>query len=161
MLSAMSEQRNCLIVILREQVKLANGGAWPFASFVSEGKCYQDAGFGDFTEFYDWLRNSRGEVLSVRYYLCADTEFLIGYAQEKDYMLCKDFGTFRYIEIYFSEHRDVDPLLSCDQGFVYDPVFRSDDDEIAIGFDMGWLSESELRALEEHTSVWTEAQSSN
>src|ERR1700691_4567426 len=83
------QQRNCLIVILGKTVKLAKGGAWPIASLVSEGKCYRDAGFGGFTEFYDWLRNSCDEVLGVRYYLCSDTDFLFGYAQEKNYMLSK------------------------------------------------------------------------
>ena len=160
MLSGMSEERDCLIVILGKQAKLARGGAWPIASFVCEGKCYRDTGVGDFTEFYDWLRNSSGEVLGVRYYLCADTEFLMGYAQEKDYMLSKDCGTFKYVEVYFSGQRDADPLLSCDQGFVYDPVFRSDE-EIAIAFDTGWLSDSELQMLERHTSIWNEAQVSN
>ena len=52
---------------------------------------------------------------------------------------------------------DVDPLRSCDQGFVYDPVFRSDDDEIAMAFDTGWLSDSELQTLERRTSIWVEA----
>jgi hypothetical protein len=153
MLSAMSEQRDCLIVVLGERVKLAKG-LWPLSNFVSDGKVYGDIGAGDFTEFYDWLRNSSGQVLGVRYYLCADTEFLMNYADARDYMLSTDGGTFKYVEIYFTERRDVDPLLSCDQGFLYDPVFRSDE-EIAIAFDMGWLSESELRSLEENTSLWT------
>ena len=152
----MREERYCLIVILGKQVKLARGGAWPISCFVSEGKCYRDTGVGDFTEFYDWLRNSNGEVLGVRYYLCADTEFLMAYAQERDYMVSKDGGTFKFVEIYFSERRGADLLLSCDQCFVYDPVFRSDD-EIAIAFDTGWMSESELQLLERQKSLWTEA----
>jgi len=97
-------------------------------------------------------------MLGVRYNLCKDTEFLFEYAKQIDYLLSKELGTFRYVEIYFSERRDVDPLRSCDQGFVYDPVFRSDDDENAIAFDTGWLGESELRMLQQHTSVWTEAE---
>ena len=149
-------QRNCLIVILGGQVKLAKGGAWPIVSFACEGKCYRDSGFGDFTEFYDWLRDSRDEVLGVRYNLCPETESLFSDAQAKGYILSKEHGHFRYVEIYFSERRDVDPLRSCDQGFVYDPVFRSDDGEIAIAFEIGSLSESEMLTLERYTSVWTE-----
>ena len=154
--SAMSEERSCLIVILGEQVRLAKGGAGPIQSFDSNGKCYRDCGFGEFTEFYDWLRNSRDEVLGVRYYLCSDTDFLFGYAQEIGYALCVDRGTFRYIEIYFSHQRDVDPLRSGDQDFLYDPVFRSDDGEIAIAFEMGSLSEPELLTLERFKATWTE-----
>ena len=65
MLSRMDEQRSCLIVIIGEQVKLAKGGPWPIVSFVSNGKRYRDCGFGEFTEFYDWLRNSQDEVLGA------------------------------------------------------------------------------------------------
>jgi hypothetical protein len=154
----MSERHGCLIVILGEQVKLAKGSSWPIVSFTSNGKCYRDCGFGEFTEFYDWLRNCRDEVIGVRLNLCADTEFLFGYAQRKGYMLSKDLGRFKYVEVYFSEKWDVDPLRSCDQGLVYDPVFRADDNETALAFDLGFLSGSDLRLLEGQTSLWTEAQ---
>jgi hypothetical protein len=154
----MSEQQSCVIVILGERVKLAKGSSRSIASFTSNGKCYRDCGFGEFTEFYDWLRNSRDEVIGVRLNLCTDTGFLSDYAQRRDYMLSKDLGKFKYVEIYFSETWDVDPHRSCDQGFVYDPVFRAEDGEVAIAFDTGWLSESELRLLEGQTSLWTEAQ---
>ena len=161
MFSGMGErEKHCLIVILEEQLKLAEGSDWPIAGFAAGDKNYRDCGFGDFTEFYDWLRNSHGEVLGVRYYLCGETEFLFDYAQRKDYMLSSDRGTFKYIEIYFSVMRDVDPLRSDDQGFVYDPVFRSDDGQIAIAFDMGWLSETELSQLHQNTNmIWTDAKS--
>jgi hypothetical protein len=152
------EVRGCLIVILGESPRLATGSSWPITSFTSDGKCYRDCGFGEFTEFYDWLRNSRDEVIGVRFNLCADTEFLSDYAEKRNYMLSKDLGRFKFIEIYFSETWDVDLFRSCDQGFVYDPVFRSDDGEVAIAFDTGWLSESELRGLEARESLWTEAQ---
>lgn len=155
MLSRMDEQRSCVIVILGDQ--LAKGGAWPITRLVSNGKCYRDCGFGEFTEFYDWLRDSDDELLGVRYNLCEDTEFLFDYAQRRDYMLSKEAGHWKYLEIYFSEKWDVDPLRSSDQGFVYDPVFRSDDNEIAIAFDMGWLGKSERQSLERRTSIWAEA----
>lgn len=158
MFSVMSEDRGCVMVILGEPIKLAKGDSWPIASFTSNGKCYRDCGFGEFTEFYDWLRNARDQVIGVRLDLCADTEFLSNHAERRDYMLVKDVGTFKYLEIYFSETWDVDPLRSCDRGFVYDPVFRSDDGEIAIAFDTGWLSESELRLLEGRTSLWAEVE---
>lgn len=157
----MSEQRDCLIVVLADKVKLAKVNAWPIAGFVADGRCYRDCGFGEFTEFYDWLRNRGGELMGVRYNLCEDTEFLFGYAQRRDYMLSKDLGRFKYVEIYFSDKWDVDPHLSCDQGFVYDPVFRTEDDEIAIAFDTGHLTESELQRLEGQTSLWIEAVPSN
>ena len=154
----MSEQRSCLIIILGTEVKLAKGSSWPIASFTSNGKCYRDCGFGEFTEFYDWLRNSREEVIGIRLNLCGDTEFLADYAEQRAYMLSKVVGRFKFIEIYFSATWNVDPLRSSDQGFVYDAVFRSDDGEVAIACDTGWLSKSELQGLEARESLWTEAQ---
>lgn len=145
-----------LVVMLGQDLKLAKGPAQPIACFDSGGTRYRDCGFGDFTEFYDWLRSSRDEILGVRYYLCSNTEFLMGYAQAREYMLSKDFGTYSYVEVYFSGNRDVDPLRSCDQGFVYDPVFRSDDGEVAIAFDAGWLSDADLLVLEQYTALWTD-----
>jgi len=155
----MGEVQGCLIVILGELPRLVKASSWPITSFTANGKCYRDCGFGDFTEFYDWLRNYHDEVIGVRINLCdADTEFLFDYANQRKYILSKDLGSFKFIEIYFSETCEVDPLRSCDQGFVYDPIFRSDDGEIAIAFDTGWLSEAELRVLEARESLWTEAQ---
>jgi hypothetical protein len=154
----MGEVQGCLIVILGESLRLAKGSSWPVTSFTANGICYRDCGFGEFTEFYDWLRNSREEVIGVRLNLCGETEFLADYAEQRAYMLSKVVGRFKFIEIYFSATWDVDPLRSCDQGFVYDPVFRSDDGETAVAFDTGWLSKSELQGLEARESLWTEAE---
>jgi hypothetical protein len=148
------QEEHCLVVILEEPLKLAEASHWPIAGLVIDDKYYRDCGFGDFTEFYDWLRNSLGEVVGVRYYLAGDTEFLFEYGERKTYMVASDRGTFKYIEIYFSDIRDVDPLLSGDQGFLYDPVFRSDDGHIAIAFDMDWLSEAELAGLRQNSQIF-------
>ena len=63
----------------------------------------------------------------------------------------------RHIEISLSERRAVDARLSCDQAFLYDAIFRSDDGEYAIGFGMEELSESNLRSLEKAGTEWAVA----
>jgi len=144
--------RRCLLVVLRPQITLAKNLRWPLKGFVVDGISYRDAGFGDWTEFYDWLRDGAGNILGVRYWLRSDTEFLVEYAQKLGYV---EADPARHIEIYFSERRGVDPQLSTDQDFLYDAVFRSDDGVYAIGFGIGDLSEAELEGIE---TVWADAE---
>ena len=60
--------------------------------------------------------------------------------------------------MYFSERRSVDPTLSCDQAFLYDAIFRSDDGEYAIGFGMEELNEANLRSLQDAGAEWAHVQ---
>ena len=62
----------------------------------------------------------------------------------------------RHIEIYLSERRAIDARLSCDQAFLYDAIFRSDDGEYAIGFGMEELSEANLRSLQDTRAEWAD-----
>jgi hypothetical protein len=133
---------------------LARDLQWPLKGFVSDGRSYHDAGFGDWTEFYDWLRDSEGNVLGVRYWLRADTEFLAEYSRGMSYVQATPS---RHIEIYFSEVRKADPQCSCDQDFLYDAIFCSEDGEYAIAFGTGGLSESDLRSLESLGANWVAA----
>ena len=147
-------RRKCLLVVLGPQLHLAKNLQWPLKGFLSESTHFRDSGLGDWTEFYDWLRDSAGNILGVRYWLRSDTEFLIEYAKGKEYIQSE---SPRQIEIYFSERRGADAELSCDQDFLYDAIFRSDNGDYAIAFGMGGLSESDLRSLESVEAIWTEA----
>lgn len=147
-------RRDCLLVMLLPRLHLAKNLEWPLKGFASEGNNFRDSGFGDWTEFYDWLRDSAGNILGVRYWLRSDTEFLTEYAKGKEYIQAE---SPRQIEIYFSERRGADAELSCDQDFLYDAIFRSDNGDYAIAFGMGGLSESDLRSLESVEAIWTEA----
>lgn len=137
--------RACLIVVLKSKLALAESSVWPLKGFVLNGKEYHDAALGEWTGFYDWLRDPNGYLLGVRYWLNEGTEMLAQQARVLDYVSLKPS---RFIEIYFSDRRDVDPKLSADQEFLYDPVFRSDDGEYALGFAMEGLGESDLRNIE-------------
>lgn len=151
-------ERTCLLVILRPQLVLAKNLKWPLKGFICEGTLYRDAGLGDWTEFYDWLRDSDGNMLGVRYWLRSDTEFLVEYAKGRDYI---QTDPPRQIEIYFSERRGANAKLSCDQDFLYDAVFRSESGDYAIAFGMGGLSESDLDRLESAEATWVEAQAAS
>jgi hypothetical protein len=145
--------RPCLLLILRSQLTLAKDLKRPLKSFVVGKKQYHDAGFGEWTVFYDWLRDSDGKLLGVRYWLEQDTEFLVDYTKRLGYVQAV---STRHIEIYFSERRAVDPKLSCDHAFLYDAIFRSDDGEHAIGFGVEELSDDNLRTLQDAKGEWVD-----
>ena len=143
--------RPCLLVIFRPKLTLAKSPVWPLKSFVLDDKQYHDAALGEWTGFYDWLRDASGDLLGVRYGLNEETEFLGEQTRALDYVKVVAPG---YIEIYFSDRRHFEPKLSADQDFLYDPIFRSDDGEYALGFAMEDLSESELRSIENAQADW-------
>jgi hypothetical protein len=147
-------RRPCLLVILQPQLTLARHLRWPLKGFVVGNKQYLDAAFGDWTGFYDWLRDADGNLLGVRYTPFEDTEFLIEHTEKLSYVKA---DPSRHIEIYFSESRAVEAKLSCDQEFLYDAVFRSDDGDYAIGFGTEELSEANLHSLEKTEAEWAVA----
>ena len=149
-----SKSRPCLLVVLRPNLTLAKGVEWPLKGFVIGEKQYHDANFGDWTGFYDWLRDLEGNVLGVRYTPFEETEFL---TQEVGALGYVKADPPRHLEIYFSDRREFDEKLSCDQEFLYDAIFRSDDGEYAIGFGMEELSESNLSSLEKSGAEWAVA----
>jgi hypothetical protein len=149
-------RRQCLLVVLRPQLALAKNLQWPLQGFVLDGSSYRDVGFGDWTGFYDWLRDANENVLGVRYWLRDDTEFLVGYAKGLGYVQADQPS--HYIEIYFSQRREIVPKLSSDQDFLYDSVFRSDDGVYAIGFGIGGLSELDMRSLQSIEIGWAKAE---
>jgi hypothetical protein len=147
-------RRPCLMVILRPKLTLARDLRWPLSGFVVGNNRYVDAAFGDWTGFYDWLRSADGNLLGVRYTPSEGTEFLVEYMSKLSYVNADPSG---HIEIYFSEERVIDAKLSCDQEFLYDAVFRSDDGDYAIGFGIEELNETDLNSLQNADVEWAVA----
>jgi len=137
--------------VLRSRLALAESPTWPLKEFTLNGKKFHDTRLGEWTGFYDWLRDSNGGLLGVRYWLSEGTELLEEHARVLTYT---KVDPSRHIEVYFSERKDFDANLSADQEFLYDPVFRSDDGSYALGFAMDGLSESDIRNLENAQADW-------
>jgi hypothetical protein len=108
-------------------------------------------GLGEWTGFYDWLRDSGGALLGVRYWLDSSTEFLVHQAKTLPYL---SVPASNQIEIYFSERRAVDSGLSCDQAFLYDALFKATDGAYAIAFGAEDLSRADLEDLEKADAHW-------
>jgi hypothetical protein len=148
------ENRPCMAIVLGTDLVLAKELRWPMQEFTVENKTYEDAGFGNWTAFYDWLRSSDSSLLGVRYWLRDDLHFLGDSVKNKDYA---EVEAGRQIEIYFSGRREVDQNLSCDQEFLYDAVFCSSDGTYAIGFGMEGLTEADIDHLTNAGVKWAEA----
>jgi hypothetical protein len=146
--------RPCLLVIFRAELTLSKDIQWPLKGFAVGDRQYNEVNIGGWTGFYDWLRDSEENLLGVRYSPFKDCEFLIERTAKLQYVK-PDFP--RNIEIYFSERREVEAGFSCDQDFLYDAIFRSDDGEYAIGFGMEELTEANLRSLGVVAAEWVVA----
>jgi hypothetical protein len=147
--------RPCMFVVLGNELTLAKELRWPLQEVTVGDTTYQDAGFGNWTDFYDWLRSSDSTLLGVRYWLRDDLRFLGESVESRDYVKVE---AGRQIEVYFSEERQVDETLSCDQEFLYDAVFRSSDGTYAIGFGMEGLTDADIEYLTKSGVRWATAQ---
>ncbi len=147
--------RPCMIVVLGNELTLAKGLRWPLQEVTVGDTTYQDAGFGNWTAFYDWLRSSDSALLGVRYWLRDDLLFLGESLKGRDYV---EVEPGRQIEVYFSERRQVDQALSCDQEFLYDAVLRAADGTYAIGFGMEGLTDADIEHLSKSGLRWATAQ---
>jgi hypothetical protein len=110
-------------------------------AFDHDRRSYRDTGLGDFTGFYDWLRDPGGDVIGVRYL-----------PFEASRAVCDTVSTFPYVEvatdcssfaIFFSSERAFDPASSGDQAFGGNRVFVADDGTYALTFDLDSLDEAE------------------
>lgn len=114
-----------------------------------------EVGSGNWSIFYDWLRDADSNLLGVRYIgPFSDADALIAHIKNLDYVRVTPS---RDLEIFFSEKRVSDPRLSGDQDFVYDAVFRSNDGEYAIGFGIDDMRQADLMGLERAPVGWVDA----
>jgi hypothetical protein len=138
------ETNQCLVVVLRQRLTLALVTGYPNEELVVAGVSYKDAGYGDWSGFYDWLRDSEQRVLGVRYWP-DDTGFLLDTANKFSYVIVPE-SRF-YMEIYFSSNRSVNKQKSKDQDFLYDKIFSSETGEYIIVFDTSLLTNNELTQI--------------
>lgn len=113
-------------------------------AFEHDGRCYRDAGLGNFSGFYDWLRDAGGSVIGVRYL-----------PFEASRAVCDAVVTFPYVDVtanhsslavFFSAERAFDPASSDDQAFGGNRVFVAADGAYALTFDLDSLDEGERPA---------------
>lgn len=140
-----SVQGPCLLVACRTgEPALALTEQCPVGDFRMGDRDFEDKGFGDWTGFYDWLRDFSGKVVGVRYWPFEETAFLIDLLCDRGYIVPGDKS---YLEIYFSQNSRVDRRKSDDQEFGSNKIFCSKEGTWLISFDTRGLSSSERESL--------------
>ena len=122
----------CLVVVCADEVALAVVPCCPERSFRHDNGYYEDQGFGDFTGFYDWLRNTKGRVIGVRYLPADELDFLCNAVAQLPYVVVD--WRIKSIELYFSGDRSVDEGASNDQEFGDNRLFKSASGTFALSF---------------------------
>ena len=90
---------------------------------------YLDSGAGDWLGFYDWLRNSQGEVIGVQQWVDDASTFPFS----------TKFGGVEanvkhgVLRIFFGQSREVDEATSCDQDFGHNRLLLSGE-SVALTF---------------------------
>jgi len=111
------KNQNYLLVELSDTPRFWLAGEIPDERFLLNGVEYEDTGFGDFIGFYDYLRDTAGEVLGVRFFPFEDLDF----AENK-------------INLFASAKKDVDESKSDDQLFVDNKLYKSKNGKLLLTF---------------------------
>lgn len=78
-----------------------------------DGRKFTDTGGGDWIGFFDWLRNSNGQIIGVQQWVDEPSPLLFG----QHYEGVEANPLHGVVQAYFGPGRDVDPTASCDQDF--------------------------------------------
>lgn len=134
----------CLVIVFKPRLTLALVAGHPIDELILGGVRYRDAGYGEWTGFYDWLRDNKGRVIGVRYWP-DDPQFLLDILPLFPYAMIPD-NKF-YVEVYFSNTRAVEKKKSHDQDFLFDKLFVADNGDYAIAFDTSLITPDQLKDI--------------
>ena len=124
--------------------------SWPQDSLHAFGETYLSIA-GEWTGFYDWIRDGERRLLGVRYWPFEMTEFVIREAKDLPYVRSIDP---QYLEIFFGAERHSNAAFSKDQDFLYDPVYTSRSGACALAFSTEDLSKADYRSISSAHAEW-------
>ncbi len=139
-----------LVAALGPRLTLALLETGPPSEFELDGVRFRDSGLGDFTGFYDWLRDREGRPVGVRYCPAVSTAAQMSRVAAVPYV--RRDG--ECLEIRFGDRVPIDYAASDDQSFGGNRLFVSDAGGIALSFETYFLAEEELRAIREAQAHW-------
>lgn len=108
------------------------------------GAQLEDTGLGDWTGFYDWLRNCGGKVIGVRYWPFEQAEFLLKECSHCDSVRVDSRGALLF---FFGGESGFEEKLSGDQAFEEARILKTKADQYALLFGCDNLTEAEQNAL--------------
>ena len=93
------------------------------------GKAFADTGAGDWLGFYDWLRNSEGQIIGVRQYI--DDRSVFPFSRKFEGV--ETDAAHGVVCVFFGQSREFDEAASCDQDFG-DNRLLANGEEVALTF---------------------------
>ena len=109
-------KRQFLLVVVTPHLALAFVENLPDGKLTVNGIDYVDLGLGDWTGFYDWLREKSGQVCGVRYTPFPEFNHLLDrFPSDCSYLAFPSRGSKSYVEIFFTSSRDYEAEKSDDQ----------------------------------------------
>jgi len=103
-----------------------------------------DAGLGDWTGFYDWLRNSQSEIIGVRFCPFEQAQFLCELPALGQWV---KITPQRALMVFFGSECDYREDLSDDQAFEEARILKSTAGRYALLLGCSDLENNELRVL--------------
>lgn len=88
----------------------------------------------DSNGFYDWLRQSSGSIIGVRYFIFE--EYLNISDELRALTSVEAYPNDPCFYLFLGEERDYEESLSADQLFYGDYVYRSDDGTLGMSFEL-------------------------
>jgi hypothetical protein len=143
-------EAKCLVLFLRPKLAMAEMTEWPRDRLSAFGETYSSCA-GEWTGFYDWLRNADRRLLGIRYGPFETTAFVISQASQFSYVKAHEGN---HLEIFFANERDVKPELSTDQEFLYDPAYLAPSGECALTFALDGLSKADHQFIARASVEW-------
>ncbi|MGC2235534.1 MAG: hypothetical protein WA584_05210 [Pyrinomonadaceae bacterium] len=111
------KNKKYLLVELSEKPRFWLADEIPDERFLLSGVEYEDSHLGDFIGFYDYLRNTAGEVSGVRFFPFEDCRF-----------------SKKEINLFASPEKDIDESISDDQLFTDNKLYKSRNGNILLTF---------------------------
>jgi hypothetical protein len=109
------------------------------------GRRYRDAGHGDFTGFYDWLRQANENLVGLRWWPFEWPVFLFDVLGSRAYSSVDPAK--RFVDIWSTSERTFVPELSKDHDFGGNKIFVSESLEYLLSFHVDRLSPQALERL--------------
>jgi hypothetical protein len=113
---------------------------------------FEDIGLGVLNGFYDFLRESGGGIIGIRFMPYPDAEFLLTSVRGSHRLRVARQGLQGTLTIYFGDDVAFDSSVSIDQYFGDNAIYRSlETGRFAISFGLDTLSPAETASLLRYT----------
>lgn len=132
-----ARQHSAVAVVLAHPIVVVTDLTWPRFCFRRGDERFVHTLRGDWTGFYDWLRDSRRRVIGLRYRPFEEVHFILNEIEPGGSVRV----TEATVECLFDEGARIDASQSGDQAFQYVGLFESSEGHYALLVDTEELTD--------------------